>query len=274
MRWVATVRRVGYRIRSRLRDDDDPLSGERGFVDIVLGTIVVSGLIIGAVIVTSAVVLVGRAATEPSRVVPRGSSGFRPATFRGLPPPTENPECVQRVIAESPYKTMSYGNVGWVDSKDPAPDATSELRFAWKARIEIKAEALSQMFTENHCDRAPQPEQAATPQNQANPLEISGTYQLSLRNPATPECSGVLPATMTVSPQSTSEATLSFTGGRAEGFQPVLADLTAYSFTTEDPAQYMSIRGQFLGQEGKTIIEGVFTYNIGGGCGLSFQGTK
>jgi hypothetical protein len=214
-------------------------------------------------------------------VAPSPTARVIPEVFRDVgPPPTENPQCVQDVLQKY-YPTLKWNGFSWVDSADPAPPANSEAAAAWRGRMSVKAGGAAALFSERSCDKPPA--QAAQPGSQAPAVdpkaELLGTYYLRAKGTPPPECQTVLPAKLTaLAFQSATEFNL-----RLEP-QPGTSDsprgdfsgvpINGYTFRLNVPGKYFSVEGTFLGQSGGTIIEGTFSYNVGGGCGIEYVGTK
>jgi hypothetical protein len=199
-----------------------------------------------------------------------------PETFRDFPaPPTANPDCVKAVLKL--HGTVSHNGFSWVDTADPAPPVNTPAAAAWRGRMSAKVGAIWADFRERGCDKEPARLPAAPPPPKEDPRfkELLGTYYL--RAPVVPGvCLGLLPSALKVDRFQSGteiEVTLVPSGGASPSGR-FLAFINGYTFRLSVPERHLSMQGTFIGQSGDTIVEGVFSYDVGGGCTVEFQGTR
>ncbi|MHB8512455.1 MAG: hypothetical protein ACYDCC_09755 [Actinomycetota bacterium] len=190
------------------------------------------------------------------------------------------------------YRRIPEGGTGPVDdepriSQFASGGTVNEPAFLtadaqWQSTMEgLIAQARNNM-KDNHCEEESM--QASALPSEA-PLEIAGTYNLSFRNPPPFECRDSLPKTLTVSPPSGNGQAVKVTvpgnfAGRS-GSVSFDASYAPYQINgaltlSDGPglSAHYTVSATFLLQDQKTIVEGTWTDDVGGGCSLSFQGTK
>jgi hypothetical protein len=258
---------------------------ERGMVtDLIL-----AGIIVGVVLTLSGVGLLAaptidkwrddrRAARQGREVLPNTPPArVIPEVFRDFgAPPSENPQCVADVLA-SYYPTLKWNGFSWVDSSDPAPPANSTIASEWRGRMKAKVGALFDLFGQQNCDKPPVadlPPPAGPTDDPA--AELTGTYTLVQTGNPTTECNQVLPTTMRVSFQNASDMNVTLTSSGSDGPSGSYLALlnSGRNFRFDAPEKYFAMNGTFITRSSEIIVEGVFSYSVGGGCGIPYEGTK
>jgi hypothetical protein len=142
--------------------------------------------------------------------------------------------------------------------------------------MKVKVGAVFDLFRNENCDRPPVGECPLPPPPSEDNTELVGTYTLVQTGNPTAECNQVLPKTMSVSFQNASDMSLGLTPSSSDGpsgtYLVVLN--SGRSFRLDVPEKYFSMNGTFITRSLEIVVEGTFSYNVGGGRGIAYEGTK
>jgi hypothetical protein len=198
-------------------------------------------------------------------------------------------DCATRVLSDFPSVSFNKETGLWEapDQKRPVlpykPDLAEvqqynkQVKF-WNELMDQRVGVVLAELRSHDCFKQAPPIEApkTNPPNQEAP-SIFGTYHLKATGGSlVPECSGVLPPTLTVSPgANSSEFNVAVAGhgdipGKTFEHFPLTANPT---FTGDNPEHFWSISGGFIQRSSGVVVTGTFTYNVGGGCGIDYEGT-
>jgi hypothetical protein len=219
-----------------------------------------------------------------------GRASAATVTFIGPgPPPGAEAECV-RSASERAGVVWLGGNMGWRklggDDEPKLVDFLAPNKKLLVSRQEY-GEALdnwigemtrlkNQALQNIQSSRCTEPLGTASPPPNPEILSIFGTYYLKgTGGSLVPECSTVLPPSLSVSPNGNNEFNVAVAGhgeipGKTLGPFPLSSNPT---FAGDDPPHYWTISGGFIQRSAGIVVTGTFTYSIGGGCGIDFEGT-
>jgi hypothetical protein len=147
----------------------------------------------------------------------------------------------------------------------------------WNDLMKSRVGAVQKELKEQDCNKPQEPISNPTTKGPGDDTGfIFGTYTLSPTVEPNPECKRVLPPTLSVSPGgSKSDITLTVaSNGDIPGKTFNNLPLTGGpGFRAEFPDGHWSIDGTFIQRSSGTVVQGTFLYNVGGGCGVSYEGT-
>ncbi|MDP9340801.1 MAG: hypothetical protein M3Q23_01575 [Actinomycetota bacterium] len=266
--------------RWRAARAEDPC-GERGQLGplegiLIVGTAALLGLGLGAAINYAQNELSGPGKPPPIRPIEL-------ATFGAVP----DNDCGKRVLGLF-SGTVTYDKGIWSAPDTPTPKLAfqpdeadikkynKEVTF-WNDLMKSRVGAVLKEVKEQGCDKPPEPIQnPGTKGPGGDNGFIFGTYSLSPTVTPNPECKGVLPPSLTVSSgASATEITLTVASngdipGKTFSNLPLSG---GPGFRADAPDLHWSIDGTFIQRSSGTIVQGTFLYNIGGGCGVTYEGT-
>jgi len=211
---------------------------------------------------------------------------IRPIALATFDPVPDN-DCAKRVLG------LFSGTVTYEKGVWSAPDTTTpKLPFQpdeadikkynkqvtfWNDLMKGRVGVVQKELKEQDCAKAKEPitNPKTNPPGEGNAF-IFGTYSLSPTVTPNPECKNVLPPSLTVSSgASATEITLTVAAnGDIPGKTFSNLPLTGGpGFRAEFPDGHWSIDGTFIQRSTGTIVQGTFLYNVGGGCGVTYEGT-